>query len=443
MADASIRSSTSAAGSFLRWWGEARTSFFWMVLIAFLFRLALIMAGHTYRFRTNDNNFSFGWEMGRIGQSLAKGEGFSNPFNETTGPTAWESPLYPFVIAGVFKLLGIYGRGSAIVLLAINSLFSALTCIPIFLIAKRCFNLTVALWTAWLWALVPFVTYWCTRWVWETSLAALLLTLIFWLALTLEDRIGSWPWFLFGGLWGIAALTNTSLLGFLPASGLWAWYRRAKSGKRSFAGVLLAAAIFFACLTPWIARNYHVFGKFIFIRSNFGAELRIGNGPYADGTWQEYLHPTQDVFEMQRYKTLGEVGYVALRKQEAIRFIRQNPGRFLWLDVKRFVYYWGGVPRASQIPALAPCKNSVFLASTVLALWGLGRALRRRRPGAWLFFWLIVCYPLVFYLVFPHPRYRHPIEPELAILIVYVISEAERKEPTQPLHPPPSALPMD
>jgi hypothetical protein len=86
-----------------------------------------------------------------------------------------------------------------------------------------------------------------------------------------------------------------------------------------------------------------------------------------------------------------------------------------------------GLPRSSEIPALAPFKNSVFLASSVLAFWGLGRALSRRQPGAWLFLWLILSYTAIYYFVFPHPRYRHPIEPELGILIVYVISEAEKK----------------
>jgi 4-amino-4-deoxy-L-arabinose transferase-like glycosyltransferase len=416
----------AASTSFLRrWWARARTSLLWIVVIAFVLRLGLIVIGHTYKFRTNDANFSFGWEMGRIGRSLALGQGYSNPFNEPTGPTAWEPPLYPFLIAGVFKLFGIYTHASALVLLAINSIFSAFTCIPIFLIAKRCFGETVAVWTAWLWALLPSVMYWCTRWVWETSLAALLLTILFSLALTFEERRGWKPWFLFGLLWGVAALTNTSLLGFLPAAGLWAWYRRAKSGKRSLGGVVLASVVFCAVITPWLVRDYRTFGKFIFIRSNFGAELRIGNGPYADGTWQQYLHPTQDIYEMERYKRMGEIAYVAERKREAIAFIREHPGRFLWLDVKRFVYYWGGVPRASQIPALAPFKNSLFLASSVLTFWGLGRALRKRKSGAWLFFWLILTYPVVYYIVFPHPRYRHPIEPELGILIVYVVSEAE------------------
>jgi 4-amino-4-deoxy-L-arabinose transferase-like glycosyltransferase len=407
------------------WWLAASTSFFWVVSIAFVLRLALILIAHTYKFKAYDHDFSFGWEMGRIGRALATGRGFADPFDGQTGPTAWESPLYPYLIAGVFRITGVYTHASALILLAINSIFSALTCIPIFLIAKRCFTEKVALWTTWLWAVLPSVMYWSTRWVWETSLAAFLFALIFWLTLKLEDFEDTTPWMGFGVLWGVAALSNASLLSFLPVSGLWAWYRRAKKGMPSLSGVLLASLFFAATIAPWSVRNFEVFGKFIFIRSNFGAELRLGNGPGADGTWMSYVHPSQNIVEFRRYQQLGEVAYVAMRKREAIDFIRADYGRFAWISLKRFVYYWGGLPRSSEIPALAPFKNSIFLASSVLAWWGLVRALRKRRPGAWLFLWLIVTYPAIYYFVFPHPRYRHPIEPELGILIVYVISEAE------------------
>ena len=138
-----------------------------------------------------------------------------------------------------------------------------------------------------------------------------------------------------------------------------------------------------------------------------------------------WVHPSQNIVEFRRYQQLGELGYVAARKREALDFIRADYGRFAWLSLKRFIYYWGGLPRSSEIPALAPFKNSVFLASSVLAFWGLGRALRKRQAGAWLFLWLLLTYPAIYYFVFPHPRYRHPIEPELGILIIYVISEAE------------------
>jgi 4-amino-4-deoxy-L-arabinose transferase-like glycosyltransferase len=419
--------------SFRRWCGGARTSFFWMVAIGFALRLGYILVAHTYKFKTLDNNFSFGFEMGRIGRALATGRGFADPFDGPTGPTAWEPPLYPYLIAGVFKMTGVYSQASALILLGINSIFSALTCIPIFLIARKCFSEKGAVWTAWMWALLPPVMFWCTRWVWETSLAALLLAVIFWLTLEMEELPGVQPWIGFGLLWGVAALSNTSLITFLPASGLWALYRCWKKGNRSLTGVALASLFFGATIAPWLVRNYETFGKFIFIRSNFGAELRLGNGPGADGTWMQYLHPSQDLTELRRYQQMGELAYVAERKHEALEFIRADYGRFARISIKRFIYYWGGVPRSSEIPALAPFKNSVFLASSVLAFWGLGRALRRRQPGAWLFLWLILSYATIYYFVFPHPRYRHPIEPELGILIVYVIAEAEpRKTKARP-----------
>ena len=425
MAQASSLQIQKTSGQFSRWWARARTSFFWMVVIGFALRLGLIVVAHTYKFKDYDHDFSFGWEMGRIGRAIANGRGFDDPFDGQTGPTAWECPLYPYLIAGVFRLTGVYTHASALILLSINSIFSALTCIPVFLIARRCFSEKVAVWTAWTWALLPSVMYWSTRWVWETSLAALLLALIFWLTLKLEDLEGTAPWIGFGALWGVAALTNVSLLSFLPASGFWAWGQRWKKGATSLAGVGLASLFFAATIAPWIVRNYETFGRPVFIRSNFGAELRLGNGPGADGIWMSWVHPSQNIVEFRRYQQLGELGYVAARQREAMDFIRADYWRFAWLSIKRFIYYWGGLPRSSEIPALAPFKNSVFLASSVLAFWGLGRALRKRQPGAWLLLWLILTYPTVYYFVFPHPRYRHPIEPELGILIIYVISEAE------------------
>lgn len=424
MAQAHSLELQTVLGAYQRWWSKARRSFFWMFSTALALRLAVILIGHTYKFKAYDNDFSFGWEMGRIGRAIATGRGFSDPFDRYTGPTAWEPPLYPYLVAGIFRIAGVYTHRSALALLTINSVFSALTSIPIFLIARRCFSEKVAVWTAWSWALLPWVMYWSTRWVWETSLTALLLALIFWLTLNLEEIEDPRAWIVFGLLWGVAALSNTSLIAFLPASGLWACYRRQQNQRSFFTRGVLAAAFFAATIAPWLIRNYQTFGKFIFIRSNFGVELRLGNGPGADGTWMSWVHPSQNLVEMRRYEQMGETAYVAERKREALQFIRADYRRFAGISVKRWIYYWTGLPRSSAIPVLAPFKNSIFVASSVLAFWGLGRALRTHQRGAWLFLWLVLTYPTIYYFVFPHPRYRHPIEPELAILIVFVISEA-------------------
>ena len=415
------------SGPLLSAWMRIRTSLFWIVAIALALRLGWIVVGHTYKFKTSDSNFSFGWEMGRIAASVASGHGFSNPFGPPTGPTAWEPPLYPYLAAGVFRIFGIYSRASAFVLLALNSIFSALTCIPIFLIARRICSEKVAVGSAWAWALLPNVMFWCTRAIWETSLAALVLAAVFWLALTMEDRDGWLLWIEFGLLWGIVALSSTSLLSFLPPAGLWAWYRRSKAGKKSLAGVVLASLVFFACITPWLIRNYETFGKFIFIRDNFGAELRLGNGNGADGTLMLYLDPPHDSYAMRQFQTMGEVRYIAMRKQQALAYIRADYARFIGLCFKRFVCFWAGPPKDIEPEWLGTLKNSLFLASSVLAIWGLARLLRQRSAGGWLFLWLMLLYPAIYCFVYAIPRYRHPIEPEMTILCVFLLTEAGKK----------------
>src|SRR5438132_809846 len=108
-----------------------------IVIVALVLRLAVIVLGHTYRITPRRDHFQFGWEMGRIARSIALGQGFSNPYGDSTGPTAWEPPLYPYLIGGVFKIAGVYSDASAWVLLIINSSFTVLTCIPIFLIPNK------------------------------------------------------------------------------------------------------------------------------------------------------------------------------------------------------------------------------------------------------------------------------------------------------------------
>src|SRR5580692_11954990 len=140
-------------------WSRIRTSQFWIVSIALVLRVGWIVLGHTYKFKPTDDNFGFGFEMGRIAASVASGHGFSNPFGPATGPTAWEPPLYPYLTAGVFLVFGIYSKASALVLLSLNSIFSALTCVPIFLIARRIFSEKVAVGSAWTWALLPNIIF--------------------------------------------------------------------------------------------------------------------------------------------------------------------------------------------------------------------------------------------------------------------------------------------
>ena len=432
--------------------------FLWLLPLSFVLQIAAIGVLHQYRTRPGNDNFEFGWEMGRVARSIAQGHGFASPYEGNTGPTAWEPPLYPYLMGGVFKLFGIYSRASAWVLLSINSLFATLTCIPIFLIAQRTFGERIATWSAYAWALNPYVWYWSIHWIWDTTFTPLVLACIFLLALELAHvapdafvrevldgthtgdarhaslggrmrpplRAQDWSgWALFGSLYGIGALANPTMLAFLPFCGLWIWRQRYRRGLPSLAGIVIASVVFWAALSPWLVRNYEVFRRFVFIRDDFGLQVRLGNGSYADGMLMAYLQPNLNNLELEKFQRMGELAYAESCKRQAFGWINAHPGRFAVISLKRLFYYWNGVPRATSSLAPVDFRTSAFLATSVLALWGLGRALRQKQPAAWLFAGLIIFYPLTYYFVFPHARYRHPIEPELTILIVFLLLETQ------------------
>jgi 4-amino-4-deoxy-L-arabinose transferase-like glycosyltransferase len=396
-------------------------SVFRLVLLSLVLQVVMIGVFHQYRTRPQEDHFAFGWEMGRVARSIALGQGFSNPYGGNTGPTAWEPPLYPYLMGGVFKLFGVYTYASAWVLLSINCLFAALTTIPIFLIAHKTFGERAARWSAWSWALNPYIWYWSIHWIWDTTFTPLVLSLIFLVALELEERRGWQGWVIFAALWGVGALANPSMLAFLPFCGLWVWRRRSKNGLPSFFGMVLSSAIFFLVLSPWLVRNYEVFGRFVFLRDDFGLQFRLGNAKGAEGMLMAYLQPNLNKLEFEKFQHMGELAYADDCKRLAFDWVRENRGRFAIISLRRFFYYWNGVPKDTDSRAPWDFRNSLFLACSVLAIWGLGRALRQKRRGAWLFAGLVLTYPTTYYFVFPHARYRHPIEPELLILVVFLL----------------------
>ena len=393
----------------------------WLVFwVAFAVRVLYLTLAHTYRIRPYDDHMLFGEEMGRIARALATGFGFADPFRGHTGPTAWVGPLFPLILAGVFKVFGVFTPQSAWVILTINSLFSALTARTTWEIAARCFNQKVALWSAWIWALYPAAMQYAVRWVWDTSLTTFLFSWVLVVALRMRtpDASGMTTrrWALLGLLWGLTGLSNPALLIFLPICGLWV-LAGAPDWKREAGGVLLAAVLFIACLGPWTWRNWEAFHHFVPARGNFGAELYLGNGPGATGLLMEYDHPIQAPDQLRLYTAMGEIAYSRMRGDQAWAAIRSNPSRFAANTLKRMFFFWGGVPHpASATPWVEYARSLNFVFASVCGLLGLALALGRKAPAAGLLAWAFLLLPLVYYGVAAHARFRHPLEPLMVVL---------------------------
>jgi 4-amino-4-deoxy-L-arabinose transferase-like glycosyltransferase len=404
---------------------------FW---VALAIRVLYMTLAHTWRIRPYDDHFSFAWEAGRIARSLVEGYGYSSPFRGHTGPTAWLPPIYPLVIAAVFKLFGIYTPLSAWVILALNCLFSAATALAVWEIGIRCFSRANAVWAAWIWALYPAAIQYAVRWMWEMSLTACLFAWVIVLALRLRGINASNPqgeagatsqtadWMAFGVLWGLIALSNSSLLIFLPACGLWilagSWRR-----EHVLRDAAISALLFIACLAPWEVRNYAVFHRFIPIRGNLGVEAALGNGPGARGFLMEYNHPEQATDQLRLYAEVGEVRYAEIRGELARETIRANPAHYLSNVLKRIYFFWVSVPSDNRWPTELP-RTLNFSFISLSGLLGLTLALHRRVPGAWLFAWAFLLLPIPYYLVTAHARFRHPLEPIIAVLGVYLFQSA-------------------
>ncbi len=408
---------------------------------AFLIRVAYLTVAHTYRVRPFPDHFEYGWEMGRIARALVTGHGYADPFAGHTGPTAWVTPLYPLLVALVFKLAGVYSATSAWILLTLNSLFSALTVFPIAAIARRSFASlgparadSIRRWAVWLWALYPAATQYAVRWIWETSLSTLLFTCAFALALRMHQRSPDRPgrfalrdWALFGLLWGFIALSNPALIVFLPFAGIWVLTGQRGALPSSLVSACVSGILFLSVLSPWMVRNARAFHHFVPLRANFGAELYLGNGPGATGLLMEYNHPEKSPQQLRLYAQMGEYRYAQMRGELAKQTIRSNPGLFLRNSLKRLYFFWFSVPSASGNVLSRFFRGLNFAFLSTAGLLGLLLALRRRVYGAWLFFFAFLTLPLMYYFVTVHARFRHPLEPLIAVLGVFLFQSGTRR----------------
>ncbi|MGH9712632.1 MAG: glycosyltransferase family 39 protein [Candidatus Acidiferrales bacterium] len=411
-------------GSFVR----HRQSLFFIVLIALVIRLVVVAFLYQGQLNPRRDHWPFGYETGRIARAIATGRGFSDPVAVGSGPTAWMTPVYPYLVAGVFKLFGVYSKSSALILLALNSLFSALTCIPVFFMARESFGEKTAIWAGWIWGLFPYAVLLSADMIWETCLTALLMTFLFLITLRLHHSTRLVVWAGYGVLWGAAALTNPAVLSLLPFLGGWACcglYQRGKRWAWQATVTLLALSI---VAMPWFTRNYRTFHQFIPFRDGFWMTMHVGNnGDTSHWAPVENSAPTEA--EEGEFLRLGELNYMTAKRQETLDFIRRHPGWFVGVTVRRVIHMWTGFwsfPASGRIeepfdPDLPfdPLVITLFTTLTALAFVGLWGAFARCNLTAWPYAFVLLFFPLVYYVTTGDLRYRHPIDPEIVVLATY------------------------
>lgn len=406
---------------------ETRTSvrtqpYMLMVLVALAVRLAVIpFVYHDWM----DPFVLEHWAFGLIARSIASGHGFGSPFAET-GASALLPPVYSYLLAGIFKIFGIETRASILAALSLNSVFSALTCIPVYLLSKQAFGERVAKWAGWGWAFSPYGIYYGADWAWSTCLVTLELSCLFLLAWKLENSGRTRDWVTFGLLGGFAALTEPVTLAIVPLLGLWTVYRRFRRSLSWKAPMFAAGLAALAIMSPWLIRNYQLFHRFIPVRSGFGLELYIGNNGYSERWVNSSLHPNHNDAELSEYERVGEIAYMDHKLRQAKDYIRSHPAWFARMTVRRIVYMWTGYwsfdPNYLKDEPLDPPNILVNTTLTVLGLIGLRRVFKRDFGLGTRFLIVLLFFPLTYYISHPETYYFRPVDPLIVVLAAVAVA---------------------
>ena len=400
---------------------------------ALLVRIILIIHLNSYDISIENNHWSFGFEIGRVARSITNGDGFSSPFEIGNLPTAWVAPVYPYILALVFKVFGIYSQSSAFTILFLNSVFSSLTCVFIYYIAKTVINERAGLLSSIIFAIYPPALWHSINTVWNTTLSTLLIAILVFYAVISLKKLNHRRSIVCGTIMGITVLANPGIMAFYPFYLFWLYSKRKNSVQNVSTYIAVMIVSFLVIISPWVIRNYLVFDKFIPVKSNLGMELRLGNNPNADGTFTMRegvsLHPTFSKKEMTLFKELKETGYVEYSSGEAWDYIFKNPLKVVLLTVKRFYLFWFGYFQEEDnwkgniqgVENLSVLKRVSYFLPVPLLIFGIVMAWRNRKDIS-IFMYLMLSYPLIYYITHVSNRYRHPIEPFILIIGVYGIT---------------------
>lgn len=251
-----------------------------------------------------------------------------NGYSEGGVPTAYWPVGWPAAAALLYKIFG----ANTMVLSVANLCFAAVTFFLVLALGRQMFGSEIAARIGvFLLAIYPNNIAYTALTATETFYTFLLL-LGTWIFITKRTFFAA---ALCGLVFGYATLTKPQTLlmpiilvgiSFLFESG-----HRLKLRTLGHGAVLYVAMAI--VIAPWIYRNYTVFGEPVFISTNGGWAMYVGNNP---SVMKSRGFPTDDGPEVQALlkKTFTVANQVESSRQAraaALAWIRENPGTFLVL----------------------------------------------------------------------------------------------------------------
>lgn len=366
--------------------------------------LLLLFAGAAYVvFLGNDLRF---WDEGHyltLSKNLHQG---IYSFNGVT-PTAFQPPGYPFTL---YLLSWI--SSSLLFLRFANFIFLSCAVALLYWILKKETDALTALIGALIAAAYPLFFYTAGTFYPQILSSALFLLA---LALILSLSRPNWKKEIAVGLTlGMLVLTVPSFLLYLPLWIAYPWF--GKNPKKWRAATLLLIG-FSVIAGSWITRNAIAFDRFVLVSSNSGINLLLGNSHHT--TALSGVNANLDAFLAVGGK-MNEFEQDAYYRQEAIRWVKDNPFQALQLYLKKSLNFFNFQNDLASKEEKSWGKDVLsFISFYPFLLLALGRLFVSARyplkPFEWFLALFLLASPFLQAIFFTRIRFRIPFD----FIIIY------------------------
>jgi hypothetical protein len=384
-------------------------------------------------------------EHRQLAMNLVNGFGFSLRDWHFFGPSSVQGPVYPLILAGLFKWLGPDTDGAYAMAMTINAIVGA-ACEPLLyhMIRRLGASTATGLLGAAIIAIWPTQIYAATyaQPVVLISAAIIALVTLFYRAVR-DERIGAW--IAFSILSMLAILLEPVLLWPMLVTFIAIFFIRSISfpTRLQFAAILLAAAVLI--IGPWSMRNSVVHEEFVPVTSTFWPNFWKGNNPHATGTARLPISEQQlalleaGTTEEQRrdsrfdssrqFNTLSpqqrerlnhqpEIVRAHIFRQWSTQWVSTHPLDYARLCVMRLgKTLWADLDNPKAQDAYSISRAFLLIASVI------GACIAIRRRSLRLFPALLFAVPILYFtLTLTGARYAIPYEPLQFAASAYAIS---------------------
>ena len=359
-------------------------------------------------------------------------------------PTAFRPPVYPYMLAEVYKLAGVDRAATpdrVIVARRMQVVIGTVLVAMIGLLAAQLWGSVVALVAMGLAAVyVPLVTMSGT--VMSEPLFCVFMLGALSAALAHRRSRHRWRWAVLAGvLTGLAILTRANALILLLPLVFAVWDLRPRWSLRALGPPVVLVVLAMLVVTPWTIRNARTLHHFVPVSTQLGSALA---GTYNDEARTDKAHPASwrslrsvrsyaDIFGKVR-ETNEAVLEKRLRKR-AEQYALDHPGYVaqvaFWTTVRGFDL--DGLDWVRHTASTVSIDGKwadrgvyCFWLFAVLAVAGAFTRAARRAP------WFVWAFPALMYLsvvflVIETPRYRTPMDPFIVVLAALALVAAGRR----------------